>query len=67
MPPDNLLQLLQSQMSPAQAVSTGVAHSNIDNLEINTEYKVADKEDLLMKQLTHFFNNIKNINKEIII
>jgi len=32
MPPDNLLQLLQSQMSPAQAVSTGVAHSNIDNL-----------------------------------
>jgi len=32
MPPDNLLQLLQSQMSTTQAVSTGVAHSNIDNL-----------------------------------
>jgi len=30
--PDNLLQFLQSQMSPAKAVSTGVAHSNIDNL-----------------------------------
>ena len=35
---------------------------NTDNLEINTEYKVADKEDLLMKQLTQYFNNIKNIN-----
>lgn len=32
MPPENLLQFLQSQMAPAQAVSTGVAHSNIDNL-----------------------------------
>ena len=30
--PENLLQFLQSQMAPAQAVSTGVAHSNIDNL-----------------------------------
>ena len=35
---------------------------NIDDLELNTEYKVADKEDLLMKQLTQYFNNIKNIN-----
>jgi hypothetical protein len=32
MPPENLFQFLQSQMAPAQAVSTGVAHSNIDNL-----------------------------------
>jgi hypothetical protein len=30
MPPDNLLQLLQSQMSPAQAVSTGAAHDEIN-------------------------------------
>jgi hypothetical protein len=32
MPPESLFQFLQSQMAPAQAVSTGVAHSNIDNL-----------------------------------
>ena len=32
MPPDNLLQLLQSQMSPAKAVSTGVAHDEINSL-----------------------------------
>jgi len=30
--PENLLQLLQSQMAPAQAVSTGVAHDEIDKL-----------------------------------
>ena len=35
---------------------------NIDNLKINTKNKVSDKEDLLMKQLTCYFNNIKNIN-----
>jgi len=32
MPPDNLLQFLQSQMATTQAVSTGVAHDKIDNL-----------------------------------
>ena len=32
MPPDNLLQLLQSQMATTQAVSTGVAHDEINSL-----------------------------------
>ena len=30
--PENLFQFLQSQMAPAQAVSTGVAHDKIDKL-----------------------------------
>jgi hypothetical protein len=32
MPPESLLQFLQSQMSPAKAVSTGVAHDEINKM-----------------------------------
>ena len=32
MPPESLFQFLQSQMAPAQAVSTGVAHDEINSL-----------------------------------
>lgn len=39
--------------------------TDINNVKINDENKVADKEDLLMKQLTQYFNNIKNINSMI--
>ena len=50
MPPDNLLQLLQPQMATTQAVSTGVAHDEINSL--------MDKDDMRPTTLKFIQNAI---------
>jgi hypothetical protein len=60
MPPDNLLQLLQSQMSTTQAVSTGVAHDEINSLI----YKKKEIEPSLLDFIKSNISTVGGLNPE---
>lgn len=60
MNPDNLLQFLQSQMSPSQAVSTGVAHDEINSLI----YKKKEIEPSLLDFINESVATSDNIKPE---
>ena len=60
MPPENLFQFLQSQMAPAQAVSTGVAHDEINSLI----YKKKEIEPSLLDFIRESVSTVKGIEPE---
>ena len=64
MNPDNLFEFLQSQMSTAQSVSTGVAHDEIDKLIQKKEYKKGEFKPSSLYKKAHEQENIIPIDME---
>ena len=60
MPPESLFQFLQSQMAPAQAVSTGVAHDEINSLI----YKKKEIEPSLLDFIKSNISTVGGLNPE---
>ena len=60
MPPESLLQFLQSQMEPTQAVSTGVAHDEINSLI----YKKKEIEPSLLDFIRKSVSTVEGIEPE---
>ncbi len=58
--PKNLFQFLQSQMAPAQAVSTGVAHDEIDSLI----YKKKEIEPSLLDFIRRAVSTVEGLEPE---
>ena len=63
MPPDNLLQLLQSQMATTQAVSTGVANDEINEL-IAKDSQQKQQKQLTPDLLAFIRNAVSEVGEE---
>ena len=66
MPPESLFQFLQSQMAPAQAVSTGVAHDEINKFIVQRKYSKGEFKPSSIPALAtaHLQENIIPIDME---